>query len=72
LTPHIEPEISNFYNRPYKVPHSARFVDTLHGVIKSDAIKKLPKYIGGVGQFVDSTDILSDPQRSRKLINIFY
>jgi len=71
LTLHIEPEVTNFYNRPYKVPHSSRFVEILHDAIQSRAIKELPKHIGSVGQFVDSTDILSDLQRSRKLIDLF-
>jgi hypothetical protein len=66
VTPAIEPKVSPFYNRPYQVPHSARFVDALHEAIQSDVVRRLPRDLGSVGQFVDSTDILSDPDQCRK------
>jgi hypothetical protein len=71
LTPAIEPNISQFYNRPYRVPYSARFVDALHDAIQSDAVRRLPRDVGAVGQFVNSTDILSNPPLSRKLAAIY-
>lgn len=71
LVPIIEPTISRFYNRPYMVPHSDRFVQALFKAIQSEEIRELPKYIGGVDQAVNSTDILSDPQLSRKF-SAFY
>jgi hypothetical protein len=61
VTPAIEPKVSSFYNRPYQVPHSARYVDALHGAIQSDVVRGFPRNVGSMGQFVDSTDILSDP-----------
>lgn len=66
VTPAIEPKVTPFYNRPYQVPWSARFVDALHEAIQSDVVRKLPRDMGGVGQFVNSTDILSDPDQCRK------
>ena len=71
LTPEIEPRISSFHNRPYQVPHSSRFVDSLEEAIKSEQVKGLPGYIGGVNQSMDSTDILSNPQISRKFKAFF-
>lgn len=71
LTPAIEPEISSFFNRPYQVPHAARFVEALHVTIQSPQVQALPRDVGGVAQFVDSTDILSDPRLCRKLEKIF-
>ncbi len=67
LTPAIEPEISLFYNRPYQVPHAARFVEALRAAIQSPQVQALPKDVGGVAQFVDSTDLLSDAHLCRKL-----
>jgi hypothetical protein len=67
LTPTIEPEISPFFNRPYQVPHTARFVEALHAAIQSPQVRALPQDVGGVSQFVDSTDLLSDPHLCRKL-----
>lgn len=71
LTPAIEPQISPFFNRPYQVPHTARFVDALHAQIQSAPVRHLPRDIGSVGQFVNSTDILSDPQVCQKLKSIY-
>jgi hypothetical protein len=71
VTPTIEPEISYFFNRPYRVPQSARFVDSLHAAIQSEAVRKLPRDVGGIGQFVDSTDILSNMPLCQKLRAIY-
>ncbi|MBN1591823.1 MAG: DUF4037 domain-containing protein [Candidatus Coatesbacteria bacterium] len=67
LTPHIEPELSNFHSRPYMVLHSERFVDALHGQIESEEVRLLPKHIGAVWQFADSTDVLDRLNRCRQL-----
>ena len=71
LTPAIEPEISPFHTRPYLVPHSSRFVDALHEAIETDEIRTLPRHLGAVWQFADSTDILSRPARCLKLAAIY-
>jgi hypothetical protein len=71
VTPNIEPMVSSFYNRPYQVPHSDRFVDALHGAIQSELVRGFPRNIGSVGQFIDSTDILSNPGWN-KVFELFY
>ncbi len=71
LTPHIDPEITPFFDRPYQVPHADRFVAALHAAIQTDEIRNLPPHIGSLDQFVDSTDILSSPQNCKKLGSIF-
>ena len=71
ITPQIDPEISSFYNRPYQVPHVARFVDALHKAIRSETVRNLPQHIGSVEQFVDSTDILSVPEACQKLRSMY-
>jgi hypothetical protein len=71
VTPTIEAEISYFFNRPYQVPQSARFVDALHAAIQSESVRRLPRDVGAVGQFVDSTDILSNLALGQKLRTIY-
>ena len=71
LTPEIEPEIAPFHNRPYQVPHTARFSNALHEAIQSDEVRGLPRNIGALDQFVNSTDILSDPQMGTKFRGIY-
>jgi hypothetical protein len=71
VTQVIEPKMSPFYNRPYQVPWSSRFADALHEAIQSDDVRKFPRDIGSVGQLVNSTDILSNPEWSRKFSVIY-
>jgi len=57
VTEHIEPNITNFHDRPYLVPHSERFVQALLRKVQSPRLKSLKRQIGSVNQFTDSTDI---------------
>jgi len=57
ITEFIEPEISNFFDRPYKVPHSERFYNALIHKVQSPLLKSIKRAIGSVNQFTDSTDI---------------
>lgn len=69
LTPEIKPEISNFHNRPFLVPHSARFADALLSQIIDPKVKTLPPYFGSIDQFCDNTDILENVDQTRKFIS---
>jgi hypothetical protein len=71
ITPHVEPEVSPFYGRPYQVPHSGRFVEALRDAIQSDTIRALPPYAGAVGQFVDSTDISDNLELFRRVGGVY-
>jgi hypothetical protein len=64
LTPHLPATISNFHERPYQVIHSDRFVDALRNAIVDRDILELPPHLGGIDQFVNSTDVLSYPKRT--------
>ena len=67
LTDFIEPGIFPFFDRPYQVPHSERFVNALHERIASDTVRNLPDHIGAVAQFVDSTNVLDVIERCQQL-----
>lgn len=67
VTRPVEVRVAPFHSRPYLVPHSDRFVEALHEAIKSETVKVLPRHVGGVGQFVDSTDILDSVERLKAL-----
>jgi len=67
LTPVIESEITPFFNRPYLVPHAGRFSDALHAAIQSEFLSSLPRDMGALSQFINSTDILSNPKVYAKL-----
>jgi len=71
ITEPIEPKISGFHNRPYKVIHANRLVQALYSQIKSEKIRSMPKYVGAVSQFVDSTDVLDWKERCGQLRVIY-
>ncbi len=64
LTPHLPATISDFHDRPYQVIRSGRFVYALRNAIVDRDIRELPPHLGGIDQFVNSTDVLSYPKRT--------
>lgn len=71
ITPEIKPQISNFHNRPFLVPHSGRFADALLSQINDPEVKTLPPYFGSIDQFCDNTDILENVDQTRKFITLY-
>ncbi len=71
LTPSIPAEVSNFYNRPFLVLHSARFVDALLAEIKDPSVQSLPPRLGSIDQIIDNTDVLENNQLCQKINDIY-
>jgi hypothetical protein len=71
ITPIIELEVTNFFNRPFQVPHSARFVNALIDSIRDPLVKVLPPHLGSIDQLSDNTDLLTDIPRCQ-LLQILY
>jgi hypothetical protein len=63
ITPPQPTQVSEFHGRPYLVIHADRFVDALLDAISNQSVKELPTHLGGIDQFVDSTDVLAYPKR---------
>jgi hypothetical protein len=58
LTPPLHPAIRPaYYDRPYQVPDSGRFVRALHDQISDQQVRALP-LVGAADQFIDGTDAL--------------
>jgi hypothetical protein len=70
ITEHLEARVSPFYNRPYNVIHSGRFVDALRAQISDTALRDAP-LLGGVDQYVDTTDALTQPKLLRYLKSLY-
>ena len=62
----VEPHVSLFHGRPYRVLASSRFIDACLDEVADPWLRGLP-LIGGIDQLVDSTDILSRAERARRL-----
>jgi hypothetical protein len=64
LTAPLDPAVRRFHDRPFLVLDAGRFTTALLDSITDPAVRALPP-VGAVDQFVDSTDVLSHPARSR-------
>ncbi|MEO8153034.1 MAG: DUF4037 domain-containing protein [Rhizobacter sp.] len=72
LTPALAATVSPFHDRPYLVIHGDRFADALHTAITDPAVKALPRGLGSVDQFIDSTDVLRPgASRTRALLGVY-
>ena len=71
LTSRIDPQMRPFHERPYQVLAADRFAEALEARIEDEAVRALPKGVGAVWQFVDSTDVLDEIEHCRRLVGIY-
>jgi hypothetical protein len=71
ITKSLMTEVSQFYNRPFMVIHADKFAEALHSEIEDEEVKQLPKYLGGINQYVDSTEVLGYTKKFRKLWSMY-
>jgi len=64
VTEPVEPAARLFHERPFRVIGADRFAAACLEAIADDALRQLP-LVGGVDQWVDSTEVLSHPDRVR-------
>lgn len=60
-----------FHNRPFRVIQSNEFTAEILSKIKDDEVKQLPEYLGGIDQYVDSTDVLDYTNRYRRFWSMY-
>ena len=70
VTRTVAPEVTRFHGRPFQVIGSSRFVDACLDAVGDDYLRGLP-LVGSIDQIVDSVDVLSYPQRARRLMESF-
>jgi hypothetical protein len=66
ITRPVEPNVRLFHSRPFRVLGSGRFVDACLERVENEWLRSLP-LVGGIDQFVDSTDVLSSPETARRV-----
>jgi hypothetical protein len=71
ITEPMKAKVSNFHNRPFLVIKADDFAEAIYATIQDEEVLSLSKFLGGVDQFVNSTDVLSKPERYPKLRNMF-
>jgi hypothetical protein len=62
----VEPTVRPFHSRPFRVLASHRFVDACLAEVSDSWLLSLP-LIGGIDQWADSTDVLSNAALTRRL-----
>jgi uncharacterized protein DUF4037 len=66
LTEPLDPRVRPFHDRPAQVLMADRFAEACRETVTDPALRAMP-LIGGIDQFADSTDVLSDPAVYRRL-----
>ena len=63
ITASLPATASPFFDRPFRVIHGEAFANAIRAQITDPSVRRIAaeRLIGGVDQFSDSTDILSDP-----------
>lgn len=69
LTAPQEASVRPFYDRPFRVLGSGRFVDACLDRVRDPWLRSLP-LIGAVDQFADSTDVLSSGEVARRVSRV--
>jgi hypothetical protein len=59
ITPPLPEQAEPFYNRPFLVIWGERFFETIHAQIHDPRVLALPPRLGGVDQYLDSTDAIN-------------
>ena len=63
ITDHVDPSVRNFHSRPFQVLQAERFVDACLLQVGDLRLRDAP-LIGSIDQWVDSTDVLENPDRT--------
>lgn len=63
----LSTEVAPYHGRPFLVIRGERFAAALRACIADPRVRALPAGVGSIDQWVDSTDVLSDPRRRARL-----
>jgi len=71
ITPPLDPAPRPFHGRPFQVIAAERFARAIQATIADPLIQRLPADLGGIDQWVDSTEVLTRTARRRRLAAIY-
>jgi len=71
ITPPLDPTPRPFHNRPFQVIDGERFARALQATIEDPVIRALPADLGGIDQWADSTDLLTNTTWRRQLATLY-
>ncbi|MFW9994945.1 MAG: DUF4037 domain-containing protein, partial [Candidatus Odinarchaeota archaeon] len=67
ITEPMDDKVSFFHNRPFLIIQADDYANAIYKQIQDDKVKSLPKWLGSVNQYSDSTDVLAYTDKLRKL-----
>jgi hypothetical protein len=67
ITDPLPTQVRPFWARPFQIIHADRFATAIREAIHDEQVRALPAHVGGIDQWVDSTDVLDEPERSCSL-----
>ena len=67
VTELVQTKVRQFHDRPFRVIEGEEIAQVLWNAIQDPEVRALPYGVGKIDQYVDSTDILSYTERSRRL-----
>jgi len=71
ITARLDPEVRQFYGRPYLVIGGERFADATEERITDPEVRRLPRRMGSLNQIADSTDRLESTDACERLRRIY-
>ncbi len=71
ITPPLPAQVSPFHDRPFMVIHGEVFAEAIQQSIHSQAVRSLPAFVGSVNQFIDSVDVIDNPELCDRLKGVF-
>ena len=71
ITNPLPTSVSPFHKRPFLVIHAEHFAEAIREEIKDEDVLALPKHLGGIDQFVNSTDAMNYNKRIKIVFSEF-
>ncbi len=71
ITAPLDPHTRRYHDRPFTVIHAERFAAAIRATIANDMLRNTASFIGGIDQWVDSTDFLTHADRVARLRSLY-
>lgn len=71
ITKSFKAKATQFHKRPFMIIDADKYAESILEKIKDEEVRKLPEYLGGIDQYVDSTDILGYTNKFRRFWSMY-